>query len=497
LEIIDETGMAEVREKNGESVDFCLDLTVTDDKMKVLLSCDPALVANEDAVDTILSKLKAHDINGKPSLNELAAALDEAKKKGEGLTDFPVVQGRPPVMPVDGKLEWTGDYFKEGYYVDPITKRIDFRQKAGDPSVDEGQLLVKVTLPRPGRDGQDVYGKMLTVPKPKGIFLKAGRNIVWDDKALGYRAKCSGRARRRGRTLDVDPVYRVKGVSNESGNIRHTGQVIVDGDIETDFKVEATGDIEVKGLVYACNITCGRNLTAKEGINGNIGRKISVEGDIFAKYIMNANIESGGNILANREIFQCNIKTRGQVNCYEGRIIGGEISATGGITAGEVGSRGNIRTLLIVGIDSDLQTKIKANTDEIIRWKEVIKKLENGFRKFKANIRFLNEVQKKRMAEVQQKIKDSEEEVSRLESENKEFYSQIRQNCRSLIKIRNMVYPGVILRICDAHRVVDQPLAGPIYAQLDRISGEIALSSEAPDEEAENKSEQTGAGGKP
>lgn len=478
--------MENTTEKKSDFIETEIDLKVSDDNMKVHLTCHADFSKGEVLTNKILLRLKELKITAKPDLILIEKAIKEAKETGEDIKDLLIVQGRPPVMPVDGKIEWMGNYFDEGYYVDPETKKIDYKQKIEDRCVEEGQLLVKVTTAQKGKDGRDVFGKALVVHSPKKAHIKSGPNVIWVEEESGYKSTCAGRVKLRGSTLDVDPVYRVGGgVGNESGNVKHNGQVVVDGDIETDFKVEASGDIEVRGLIYACDINCGGNLSAKDGINGNLSKKIYVKGDIVSKYIMNATIICEGNITVLTEIFNSNIETKGEVNCSGGRIIGGEILATKGIVIDEAGSKGNTETILTAGLDKELQVKLKTNADEISRLKEMMKKLDAGYRKFKANMHLLSNEQKESMTAIQYKIGEGEEEIERINKENKEIVQKIRESSNAIIKVRKIIQPGVVLRIGDTRHEVDQPLAGPIYIGQDRYTREIKMTSKLDEFESE------------
>jgi len=478
--------MENTTEKKADFIETEIDLNVSDDNMKVYLSCHADFSNTEIITNKILLRLEERKITAKPDLILIEKAIEKAKETGEDIKDLLIIQGRPPVMPVDGKIEWTGNYFDERYYVDPETKKIDYKQKIEDRCAEENQLLVKVTPAQNGKDGRDIFGKAIVVKSPKKIHLKGGPNVVWAEEESGYKSKCAGRVKLRGGTLDVDPIYHIAGgVGNESGNIKHNGQVVIDGDVEADFKVEAAGDIEVRGLIYACDIICGGNLSSKEGINSNLTKKIYVKGDIVAKYIMNATIVCDGNINVLTEIFNSNIETKGEINCGGGRIVGGETLATKGITINEAGSKGNTETILIAGLDKKLQAKLKTNTDEIGRLKEMMKKLEIGYRKFKANIQLLSNEQKEGMTAIQYKIAEGEEEIERINKENKTVVEKIRENSNALIKVREIIRPGVVLRIGDTRHVVDQPLAGPIYIGQDRYTREIKLTSKLDEFESE------------
>ncbi len=468
--------------QNQEALDSQFELTVSEDRLKVSLTCSPQFAAGSDAVDVIVSELKSRNIVAKPDLEMLETALKDAQKAGGGIVDLPVVVGQEPQMPVDGKMEWLGDYFTEGYYIDPDTKIIDFHRRVGNPSVEENELLVRVTRGQPGQDGRDVYGRVVSVRRPREVSLRFGSNLYWDEAESGYRAKCSGRVRLRRQEVDVDPICYLKdGVGIESGDINHNGKVIIDGDVEMDFKVEATGDIEIRGLAYASDIICGGNLAVRGGINGHPSRRIEVKGDILAQYIMNAIVRSEGKILSNNEIINCDIETSGELNCIKGRIIGGAIHAAKGIFAGEAGSPSKPKTLLSTGFDYNLQNKLRSINKEINRLRRIVDKLHAAYRNIKVNLRIFGDEGKEKMAEIQSKLSEGEEEIQRLEAEKKIIGQKMLEYRGAVIKIHDIVHPGVVIRICNCQHIIQHALAGPLVARLDAAKSKIELQSEEDD----------------
>jgi uncharacterized protein (DUF342 family) len=464
-------------------------LNVSDDKMTVFLSAAADIIKSESFIEDVKTRMRFKKITVKLDLSALKQAINDAKKAGIGIKNAKIAEGVQPIKSVDGKIEWIRDFFKTGYYVDPVTKKIDFHQKVSDPAVEKDELLVKIFRARMGRNGRDVYGHAIIIPNPKDVNLKGGPNVYWDEEVQGFKANCDGRVKLRGKTLDVNSVYIArKGINAETGNIKHNGQVIVDGEVDSDFKIDATGDIEIRGLAYACDINGGGNLITKEGISSSLEKNIVIYGDIFTKYIQNTNVEAGGSITVNKEIYQCNVTAKGDIHCNEGRIIGGEVWATKGITVGEAGSKGNVKTLLVAGVDKELQNKVQVNIEEIKRIKEMIKKLETGYRKFKMNIHLLNDSQKESMTEITDKISQGEDEIERLNTEIKEFKNLIKETSQNRIAVLNIVYPGTVFRISDARYTVDQILAGPIYAVYDNAKSEIILTSK--DEEKEIQKEE-------
>ncbi len=475
--------MEEIVAKKTDRETVPYELKVSPDKLSVLLSMEPSCPRNDAWHAEVEAKLKEMGISTAPEWEKIDLLINDAMAGGQ-VTDVPILSGITPVPSEDGRLEWTDEFFTTGYYVDPITKRTDFHQKVEKTSVEKGQLLVRVIPANPGRDGQDVYGIPIKVSRPRAVELRSGPNVLWDASENGYRSKTSGKVRLTGKILDVDEVFRVSGdVGLETGNIKHIGQIVIDGNIEANFKVDASGGIDVHGMIFASDIICGGNLVAREGINENNGKRINVQGDVASKYILNAVMECGGNVIVGTEIFQSYIKSCGEVRC-EGRIVGGEIISAQGITVHEAGSKANVKTALVAGINFTLLEKLKKNTEDITGLKETIKKLTPVFKKLKAGLAALTAAQKEGLMEIEFKISEAEEEITSLEEQNKNIKKEIYANKNAHITILGTVYPGVTLRIFDSQYAVENALLGPIEARLDRATAEIALSSEL-----ENKTE--------
>ncbi len=468
--------------KSENAANKVFKITVTPDCMKVLLSCRTEGVDCSAVVEDIKSEMAELNIRAKFNEEALKKIIGDACRDGKNLEDFVIAKGVPAVQSKDGYLEWLGEFFKEGYFVDPETKRIDFHRKAGDPSVSEGQLIVKVHKSVRGTDGIDVYGRSRKITIPKTVTLNPGNNVVWDEEENGFRAKKDGRVRYKGLTVHVDDTFVAKnGVNTDSGNIKHLGTVIVNGDVDSEFVVEASGDIEVRGLIYASDIICGGNLIAKEGINENPSKKFTVKGNILTKYIMNADITCEGQIIANREIFQSDVKCREEIHCKKGRIVGGELLGAKGIFVSEVGSKGNTKTTLVAGVDYYLKEQLETNSKKIEDLKLQVKKLKPVYNKLKNMRQYLKPEQAEAMTEMEFQISDSESEIEELDQKNKEIRKEYYTNKTSKIVVYDIAYPGTVLRVFDSQYVIENTLKGPIVAGLDPSTGDIFLSSELKD----------------
>jgi len=152
-----------------------------------------------------------------------------------------------------------------------------------------------------------------------------------------------------------------------------------------------------------------------------------------------------------------------------------------GIMVGEAGSKANVETTLIAGVDYQLHGKFKSNNEEMAKIKEYLKKLNPAAKKLKGNLRLLTDAQREIMTQITFKIAECEEQLEILENENKKLVEEIHKSKGAIIVIYNMIYPGVALRIYDAQHDTREILMGPITALYDKITSKIALTSELRD----------------
>jgi hypothetical protein len=139
------------------------------------------------------------------------------------------------------------------------------------------------------------------------------------------------------------------------------------------------------------------NLTAQEIEGGTIDltgdlnvsagitdSKISIQGNIVAKFINHSQIMGFGNLTISKEIIDSKITLSGACLNSSGHIISSQISAKLGVEAGKVGTSASTPTKLIVGVDEHLEILLK-QIDEALETsvtkstglKDEIKRLED------------------------------------------------------------------------------------------------------------------------
>jgi uncharacterized protein (DUF342 family) len=461
--------LAEDLEASSEAEAPEYELRVTADKVTVVLDCPDPLSDLENWVARIIADFGKLEIPVHPDPEQMTSILRNICRPGRHLREVPIMMGQKAVPSRDGKLEWTRDFFSEGWAVDEETGAIDFWEKLENCAVHQDELLVTLLHPVEGDSGLNVFGIEIPVTKPSKVKLRCGKGVrtVETEAGVEYHAAVDGRVRFTDGTVSVDDVYVIKGnVSLATGNIRHSGAVQIQGDVETGATIDADGDVMIKGMVDPCDIRCGGTLTVAGGMVGSDDHTVQVDGDFNARYINEAQITVGGNVTVTNEISHSRILCRGKVIVSKGRIAGGQVQAYKGIRVAEAGASGSSDTTLIAGVDY-------AMVEILAKHKARIGKLEEAQEKVAAALRGLNarkdsltpEEQKSRQdlaeksRQLGQAIADEHTTVKRLQHEEK-----LQAVCE--VVMYEEVWSGTRIQLSEFKTVVRASIQKPRIAQL-------------------------------
>jgi len=233
-------------------------LRVSEDGTAVLLDCDISTVELDTLVGNISKELEELGIKDPPDQKQLKDQLQQIAAEIPRLEDFVLIKGEPPVPPRHGRVEWDGDFFNTGFVADKETGKVDYREKAAHESVIKGALLGHQIPAEEGKDGLNVFGEPIPAEVSETYYPEIGENVRFDTNKKAYYAEESGRVRLVNDTLFVDEVYTIeKDVDITTGNIFHTGSVVVNRDVLGGAKIEAAGNIEVSGIIENAEIRAG------------------------------------------------------------------------------------------------------------------------------------------------------------------------------------------------------------------------------------------------
>ncbi|MHC4268103.1 MAG: DUF342 domain-containing protein [Planctomycetota bacterium] len=449
-------------------------LRVTNDGMAVLLNCHINTDDLDALVDAICDELEALGIKDIPDKVELKTQLHQWAEDDLHLVDFVLIKGEPAESPKDGRVDWSGDFFNSGFILDKETGKVDYREKAANESVTKGMLLGHHVPAEKGKDGLDVYGKLLPADKPVTYYPAVGENVRFDMNKNAYYAEINGRVRLIHDVLYVDEVYIVEeDVDITTGNISHSGAIVVNRDVLNGAKIESVGDIEIHGTVENAEIRSGGNITVHGGIRQSEGHRIVAEGGIFTKYINGGDVQAKKDIVVTREIVNSTVETLGAVMIPRGRIIGGKVVALRGIFTGQTGSKVSIPTMLVAGADFSVRSKHNLRKIRIKRIETEITQLKNYIDSFMARPESASDNCQEEYMEKHAKIAEMEQELQGLIEEEKGPESKSSDRVKKLVVVHEVLFPKTIICLDYERLMVEEEINGPVQAQI--VNGKIKI----------------------
>ena len=449
-------------------------LRVSEDVMAVLLDCDISVVDIDTLVDNLSEELKELRIENPPDQKQLKEQLQQVSAVIPNLVDFVLISSDPPVPPVHGRVEWEGDFFNTGFVAGKEAGRVDYREKTSQGSVNKGALLGHQIPIKDGEDGFNVLGKKVPVEEPVEYYPQVGENIRFDANKKAYYAEKSGRVRLINDILSVDEVYTVdEDVDISTGNIMHTGAVVVQRDVLGGAKIEAAGNIEVRGIIENAEIQAGGDLVVLGGIRQSEGHKVVAEGGINAMYIDGGNIQANKDIVVSREIINSTLHTLGAVVIPKGRIVGGEIVALRGIYVGQAGSKSYTPTMLVAGEDFSVRGKLNLKKIKIKRLAMELEQLKNFIYNVMTDPESHSIHDREEHIEKQSKIPGLEQELRTLIAEANDISLEAVDRAGKVVVVEETLYPKTTICLGEEKLTVAEECVGRVEAKI--VKGEIKL----------------------
>ncbi|PKM78650.1 MAG: hypothetical protein CVU90_01220 [Firmicutes bacterium HGW-Firmicutes-15] len=264
--------------------------------------------------------------------------------------------------------------------------RVDYYELGQIVSVNAGDIIGLRIPATPGVEGYNVRGETLPARPGKDTSFPVGKGIlVIDDKAI---AEYDGALSWDKNKISLIKMFTVNGdVDFSVGNIYFPGKVLITGNVTEGFKVQADDDIDIRGGVENAEIT-SRNgsIFVKRGIIGRGKAVIKAHKNVEAKFIQEAVVEAGHNIVVNEYVMRCDINAGNSVLIQgrKGRIMGNNnITAKTKIKASKIQNSNGLH-LKVEGIQrshyyvwvKELNKQISSIEKELSRITRNIKQLE-------------------------------------------------------------------------------------------------------------------------
>ena len=380
--------------KVEERLDRVLELLVAADRMAAWLVVREA-VPEDILPEQILSWLYGKKIKF-GIFTERVEQVAGAKTLGKRIK---IAEGQ---LPVPGKESAIRYHFDTGFM------DAGGGQPAGEegggraiPSVKAGSLLAVRTGAVQGKAGVTVLGKQVPPEPVPDIHLWSGNGVYSPDRDHFY-AEIAGMPRlSRNRTLSVEPEYQILGdVDKENGDIRFENDVHITGTIGGGVKISChnlkareirDAEIEVTGNVSVTRGITGAKITAM-GRGGFQSGEEADSGNIGARLVRDTEIRAAGNLTVEKEVRGCRIALSGACRVVssgysmEGKIVGSEISAMGGIGSVDIIEAGKRACTLAVGVDVNFEEKVVRTRKSLAVSRELMEQLTGNLEKFRSEM---------------------------------------------------------------------------------------------------------------
>ena len=367
--------------KNGQdSKDAGLEISVAKDKLTVTVKLNTEVELDEEITlnDVKLILHREGVIYGIADDALITAFLEGEVANGQAWT---IATGTEPIPDTPPEIRYHFD--TNPMKIGTLTEdgRMDWKDRGKLPQVKEGALLAE-KIPGPkGKEGMDVFGKKIPIPKTREVRMKTSKGAKRSEDGMQVHASLAGMPKlSRGGEISVLPTLHIQGdIGLKTGHVEFDGHIEVEGAIEKGYQVKG-GSLRA-AEIQAANIDIDGDITAMTGI---FGATIRSTGNLKAGHINNADIVARGDIAVEREIIESQIEANGRVMIPDGIIIASTISAKMGITSMDIGTEASRPSELTVGIDRELERQaasiraeikpLKTEQDELIEEIQKLKK---------------------------------------------------------------------------------------------------------------------------
>ncbi len=426
-----------------------IQVVVSRDRLEAFLQICVPKGARAVLIDEVLEAVKAAGVVFGVDSDAILKAVESLRAK------VVIARGRPPVDGLDASIRYLVDIEAKGHPKELEDGRVDYRSLNLFMDVREGDVLAQKIPATAGEPGCDVLGQVLLPKKGKEVALPMGKNTrLEEDKLIaaqnGHLLLVNGK-------LSVVSVLEIKkDVDLSTGNIDYSGNVVIGGSVQQGFCVKAGGNVEVRGAVCGGTVEA-RNITVCHGVQGmNSGVLTAVE-NVHARFIENAVVQAGGDVVVNDAILHSRICAGGKIS-VEGRrgvVTGGHLMAGAEIVLHTAGTQLAPSTLLEVGVDPAVKEEYRRLREEQQRLAQVLDQAQKALTILKA-------------VEPSRLPPDKREMILRLTKTQFQLAGQSEANRKRILEIESLfedmrtgrvrvndaVYPGVKIIIGNLVRPV-------------------------------------------
>jgi uncharacterized protein (DUF342 family) len=431
-----EDGILEVLERDGvvwmrvrEHVDAEVQIVRSPDNLEATMTLTPSRATGRPLdIDLIHNALaKAQVCYGLDNAS-IEVAFKQALS-GKRIENAVVARGVPSSLDFDHRLKFL------------VATHKSPNGRISGP-VHEGEVVAEYWLPDPSNpDGVDVLGNVIPVEQDSPPGLRISENLKIEPLSEDHQkiiAQKSGEFVWDHLTLLLKSQVVLKNVDSRSGNIKFTGEVLIEGGVESGVYIMA-GSVKVRGLVGAALLSSETNIQVAEGIKGDGKALLRAKKHIAVGFAERTTLLAVGDLYVNKSLSFCRVMCNSRVlqKTPGGTLVGGIIKVKGGLVAHNLGSPNGVPTTISFGQDYLIEDQINAEVKETDKLREAIVKLDQLM------LTLTGDSNKDKLAQARQKkvlmLKMLEKRNLKLINLRDKF----DLHCASEILIHENIFPGV------------------------------------------------------
>lgn len=470
------TDLAERSDADASSPDY--ELRVSDDRQSASLRIHARGRSSRLEVRSVLRELERDHHLREVDEDALVHAITAATlaEPGDELPEVVVARGRPPERGHDGELVWLGEFF-ESHAITLPDGSVDHYHHTRR-SVYEGQPLLEIRPPTPGRPGVDVLGEELPAPagQPATLQLQEGARFAPDRDDLVIASR-GGTVEFSDGRLGVSELLEVEDVDYGVGSIDFDGSVRVLGNVAARFGVRGGASVSITGTVENVEVESDGRVQIEGAVMGRGEALLVSGGDMLLASARETEIQCGGRLVVQHELLGCEGEVQEDLVLEKGRLVGGHWRVGAQVLLSELGSREEVRTRIDLGESAESSRALRRLHRARQRSYE---RLQEFSRRHAYDLRQAEKSGTKEpgLESIARRLAALRAEARRARRRELVARRRLRRRrMQSRLLIHGTVFPGVRLAFARGQKVFDvqEEIQGPVTILYDEESDEIQV----------------------
>ncbi|MEZ6233918.1 MAG: FapA family protein [Phycisphaerales bacterium] len=242
------------------------------------------------------------------------------------------------------------------------------------------------------------------------------------------------------------------------------GDAVVDGAVRVGASIRAGGSVCVGASTEHATIEAGGDIEVASAMVGGRGGSYTSGGSVRFRLANGATIHAEDNVSGELEMAGCRITCGGAVRCPIGHILGGHVTAVGGLVCGTLGSPGvgGVPTVVEVGIDDKLRRLSDRHAPTIMANLERAEKIRNKVGPLMAHMKRLTAQQRETATELLTEASMLYDETNALVTTLRGAMAESEMRAVRSVFVAAVIHPGTTIRFPAAQMIIEKAYKGPV-----------------------------------